>query len=61
MTGIQHRWDCPVNTRGMSRSMAETVVASVLHEHREYRRCLYCHRSAMIDRRLTKHRSEEGQ
>jgi hypothetical protein len=32
----------------MARSMAETVVVSVLHE---YRRCLYCHRSAMIERR----------
>jgi hypothetical protein len=34
--------------------MAETVVASVLHEHREYRRCLHCHRSAIVDRRIKK-------
>jgi hypothetical protein len=39
--------------------MAETVVPSALHEHREYRRCLYCHRSAMIDRRLAQKEEEQ--
>jgi ribosomal protein S14 len=32
--------------------MAEIVVPSVLHEGREYRRCLHCHRSAIVIRRL---------
>ena len=46
MTGIQHRWDCPVRQRGMAREMAETVVISGT---REIRRCLHCHRAAVID------------
>jgi hypothetical protein len=59
VTGIQHRWDCPVRTHGLPREMAETVVPSLLHEHREYRRCRYCHRSAMFDRRLTQKEEEQ--
>jgi hypothetical protein len=54
VTGIQHRWDCPVNTRGIAASYAEFVVAV---GHTEVRRCLYCHRSAIID--LREHREGE--
>ena len=49
MTGIQHRWDCPVRTRGIRAGLAETVVVV---GRTEARRCLYCHRSALTERRF---------
>jgi hypothetical protein len=57
VTGIQHRWDCPVRTRGIRASLAETVVVV---GRTEARRCLYCHRTALTERRfLTSAPTEE--
>jgi hypothetical protein len=43
MTGIQHRWDCPVRRDGAAPWETVVVVGTT-----DVRRCRHCHRAAAV-------------